>query len=107
MSSINPAGWNERDSQDNALATATRAAVPNKTHVVFGISASFSAATASKLVQIKDDTTVLWEGYITNGEHLPFPRGIKIAEGNACSAELAASGTGAVLGKINLHGATV
>lgn len=102
---LNPAGWVEKDSQTNALATATRAAESNKSHLVFAVSASFSA-TASALLQIKDDTTVIWEGYVYDKEHVTFPRGLKIEEGSACSAELSAGGA-AIVGKVNIHGASL
>lgn len=107
MAGINPAGWNESDSKDNTIATATRAAVASKSHIVFAVSASFSATTSAVLLQIKDDTTVIWEDYVYDSQPFLFPRGLKIAEGNACSAVLAASGTPAVLGKVNLHGASI
>ncbi len=104
---LNPAGWSEIDSKDNAIATATRAADASKSHIVFAVSASFSATKSAILLQIKDATTVIWEDYVYDSQPFTFPRGLKIAEGNACSAVLAASGTGAVLGKVNLHGASL
>lgn len=106
MNSIHPAGWIEIDSQDNSLATATRAAEPGKNHIIYSVDASFSAATAFKLLQIKEATTVIWEGYVSDSREVTFPRGLKITEGVVCSAELAASGTAAVIGKVNLHGAS-
>ena len=96
-------GWVENDGQTNAIATATHAAKVRENHVVMSVSASFSAS-ATKLLQIKDGSTVVWEGYVYNSEHVPFPNGIEISQGSACSAVLAASGTGGVIGKINLTG---
>ncbi|KKL97624.1 hypothetical protein LCGC14_1832630 [marine sediment metagenome] len=96
-------GWIEQDSQDDAIATATHAAKTRENHVVMSVSASFSTST-TKLLQIKDDTTVVWEGYVYSSENIPFPNGIEITQGKACSAVLAASGTGGVIGKVNLTG---
>lgn len=96
-------GWVENDSQDDAIATATHAAKSRENHVVMSVSASSSAAKII-LLQIKDDTTVVWEGYVHNSFHASFPNGIEITQGNACSAVLAASGTGGTVGKVNFTG---
>lgn len=99
------AGWIETDSQDNAAATAAHAAATGKQHIIYGVSASFSA-TATKLLQIKDGSTVVWEGYVYDKTDLTFPQGIAATQGNAVSAVLAASGAGGTIGKVNLHGET-
>lgn len=98
-------GWNAKDSKDNAAATATKAAETGKQHIVYSVSASFSA-TATKLLQILDGVTVVWEGYVYDKEKIPFPKGLSISKSAACSALLAASGTGGIIGKVNLHGVT-
>lgn len=97
-------GWVESDSQDNALATATKAAETSKTHVITGVYASYSAAVTG-LLQIKDDTTVIFEQYVVNATEIPL--NITATQGNAVSAELAASGTLGQIGKVNLTGYTV
>jgi len=97
-------GWVATDSKDNALATASKAAATDKTHVLTGVFASFSAA-ITKLLQIKDGSTVIAEHYIVNAEFIPL--NIKGTAGNAVSAELAASGTGGTIGKVNITGFTV
>ncbi|CAM4098124.1 hypothetical protein L1N85_10695 [Paenibacillus alkaliterrae] len=102
--SIIPA-WRASGSADNALATATKAAVTGKRHYITGVSASFGAA-AIKLLQIKDGAAVIWEDYVHNGFQIVFSQPLAITSGNAVSAELAASGTAAVLGKVNLTGFT-
>lgn len=100
------ATWYAKDSQDNALATATKAAVANQKHVITHVSASFSAA-ATKLLQIKHGTTVVWEGYVVNSLVVDLTSAFPAAGTNtAVSAELAASGTASVLGKVNLAGYT-
>lgn len=99
-------GWVAKDSQDNALATASKAAGgAGVYHYVTGVYASFSAA-ATKLLQIKDGTTVIWEGYVVNSRDVVFGSPIRIAANAACSAELAASGTVGVVGKVNITGFT-
>lgn len=97
--------WQETDSQDNAAATATHAAETGKRHVITAVSASFSAS-STKLLQIKDDTTVIWEAYVENHEHLTFPTGLLATAGNAVSAVLAASGGAGTIGKVNIAGYT-
>ena len=98
-------GWVVTASQDNAEATATKAAVSGKSHVVRSVDAGFSGA-ATKLLQIKDGTTVVWSGPVYSSREVVFPNGLTITKGNACSAVLAASGTGGVTGYVNLHGTT-
>jgi hypothetical protein len=100
-------GWIEKASADNATATATHAAPTDdsKQHVITSVSASF-ATTRAKLLQLKDGTTVIWEGYVYDKDHITFPEGgVGITVGAACSAVLAASGSG--LGKVNLTGITI
>lgn len=97
--------WTVTGSADNAVATATRAAVSGKKHYITGVTASFSG-TATKLLQVKDGTTVIWEDYVVNGYQMKFPQPIEATSGNAVSAELAASGTAGIIGKVNLTGFT-
>ncbi|MEW6183847.1 MAG: hypothetical protein AB1500_11875 [Bacillota bacterium] len=98
--------WVAADSKDNAEATATKAAVTGAVHFVSHVSASFSGA-ATKLLQIKDDVTIIFERYIVNAETVNFSVPLKITSGKAVSAVLAASGTAGVIGKVNLAGFTV
>lgn len=90
-------------SQDNALATATQAAVTDKRHVITHISGAYSVALIG-LIQVKDATTVIWESYVHN--QLDVALEIEGTKGNAVSVELAASGTGGQLGKVNIAGYT-
>jgi hypothetical protein len=101
------AAWTASDSQDNATATATKAApAATASHYITGAMASYSA-TKTLLLQIKDDTTVIAEYYIYNASHLNFAKPLKITAGKACSAVLTASGTGGTLGKVTLTGYTI
>lgn len=98
-------GWVEKDSKDNAAATATRAAETGKIHYITGVFASYSAA-KTLLLQIKDGSTVIAEQYVVNSEAITFPTPIRATKGNAVSAVLAASGTDGTIGKVNLTGFT-
>jgi len=100
------AGWVATDSQDNATATATKAAVTGRHHIVYSADASFSVTATIQILQIKDGTTVIWEGYVHSSREVVFPGGISTSIGAAASAVLAASGTGGTIGKVNLHGTT-
>ena len=94
-------GWSETASDTNAETTATKAANPNRQHIIYAVSASFST-TVTALLQIKDGSTVIWQDYVYDKVLLEFPRGLSITRGNAASAVLAASG--GPVQKVNLHG---
>lgn len=96
-----------RASADNALGTATKAAVTNKTHIVYGVSAGFTNAAVGKLLTIKDGATIVFSTFVHSAAAITFPRGLAMTQGAACSAELAASGTAGQLGDVCLHGVTV
>lgn len=106
MSRFDQPGWVETDSADNGIATATKAAVAGSQYVIYSVTASFTSTTA-KLLQVKDGSTVIYEEVIYDGGNIPFPKGIAITPGNAVSAVLAASGAGANIGYVNIHGNTV
>lgn len=97
--------WCVTASADNALATATKAAAADKAHYISGIAAGYSAAKVG-LLQVKDGAEVIFEHYVDTAFDLSFPAPLKSTRGNAISAELAASGTAGVLGKVNLVGFT-
>lgn len=92
-------------SADNATAIASRAAEVGKSHYIAGVYASYGAAKTG-LLQIKDGAAVVFEQYVYDKEVIVFTRPVKATLGNAVSAELAASGTAGVLGKVNLSGYT-
>jgi hypothetical protein len=99
-----PGEWAEKASADNALAIASKAAEVDKTHIITGAHASYSGSVTG-LLQIKDGVTVIFEQYVVNSEVIPL--NIETTSGNAVSAELAASGTLGVIGKVNLTGYTL
>ena len=93
--------WSENASADNAIATATHAAVTGKQYRITNIQASFSTApTAPALIQVKDGTTVIWTTYVHNDFSHVFDPPIPGSRGAAVSAELSA-GSGASAVAIN------
>jgi hypothetical protein len=94
-----------KDSKDNAEATAAASAgAANQRYYITGVDASFTTLDTVKLLQLKDGTTVIWEGYVHTSLSLNFPSPIQGSFATAFSAVLAASGTGGNLGKVNLRG---
>jgi hypothetical protein len=103
-------GWNVRASASNGIATAAKGGDANKQHVVYSVSASFSAApSAPVLCQIVDPdvspNTVLWEDYVSAPVVAAFPAGITVPVGHNVEAILGAGGS-TIVGKVNLHGAS-
>lgn len=101
----NPSTVLAKDSKDNAEATATATAgEANQRYHITGVDASFTTLDTVKLLQLKDGTTVIWEGYVHTSLSLSFPSPLIGSLATAFSAVLAASGTAANLGKVNLRG---
>ncbi len=103
-------GWSVTASKTNAPAVAEKAGVAQRQHVIYGISASFSAAPAGPvLLQIIDPdlspNTVLWEDYVSTPIDRTFPAGICALIGHGIEVVLGAGGS-AVVGKANIHGNT-
>lgn len=97
--------WSEKASADDAAATATHAAVVGKQYRITHIQASFSTnPVAPALLQIKDGTTVIWEGYVALSEGIAVQVALNGSPGALMSAALAAHGTGGQLGKVNIQG---
>ncbi len=92
---------------DNAVATATVAAIAGMTHYILGVSADFDiAVSAIVTITILQGSTalVVYEWDFTNGAfHFAFPTTMKGVVGGAVSATLAASGTGGTSGRITLY----
>jgi len=94
-----------KDSKDNAVATATAtAATDGSRYHITGIDASYSVSSTTGLLQLKDDTTVIWEGYVHGSLSINLPSALIGTANKSFSAVLAASGTGGTLGKVNLRG---
>lgn len=101
------AEWTESDSKDNATATATHALEAGARHCITKVIASFGAAAAGKLLQIKKGAVVAAEYFIHNADEIDFSDSpLRGNAGEAVSAVLVASGTGGVLGKVTMFGYT-
>lgn len=97
--------WVAKDSQLNALATATKAALAGRRHIVTAIIASYSGPKTGVVTLYHGATPVL-EHYIINADVVEIPDGLRNPAANqAVSAELEAGGSG-VTGKVNLLGYT-
>jgi hypothetical protein len=94
-----------KDSQDNVIATATASAGQNQSrYIITGVDASYSVASTSGLLQLKDGGTVVHEQYVHGSLEITFPSAIIGSKNTDFSAVLAASGTAGQVGKVNLRG---
>jgi len=98
-------GWIEKASGDNAVITATKAAVVSKSHYISAILAGYTKE-ATGLLTIKDGTTIKAEYPVYNSDIIVLPVPIKCTAGNAVSVTLTASGASGNIGKLNLVGFT-
>jgi monoamine oxidase len=91
-------------SANNSTATATLAAggAGARIHLTH-VSAGFPSA-VTKLLTIKRGTTVIMTIPVVTGTHIQFDPPLQGNAAEAMSAELEASGTGGVLGYVNLAG---
>lgn len=92
---------------DNATAAATVAAANGVTHVALGLHADYSAAPAAgyKTITLKKGATTImvFRHDFALGEFvMPLPAGVRGDHDGAISAELQASGTGGVTGRVAL-----
>lgn len=92
---------------DNATATATVAATLAVRHIALGLHADYSAAPAAgfKTITLKkgSSTIVIFRHDFTQGAFvMPLPVGLGGDSNQAISAELQASGTAAVTGRVAL-----
>ena len=96
--------WINKDSKDNALATATVAADAKKTHFVHAIRASFNDPAISGTLTIKQGATVLNELDVHGSRDIDFVQPMPFKMGVAVSATLSASGTAGKIGKVSVEG---
>ena len=101
--------WSDTDQQDNALATATKAAPGSAGlhHHITAIEGGYSGTISGKTLTLKSGGNVLkrWRVYDTLA--LVFPSPIRCNAGEAATLELEASGTGGTLGDVGFSGYTV
>lgn len=102
-----PDGWVAKGNATNAVATATKAAVPNAKHIVRGVTAGWvGTVTGTPLLTIKIGATAVFEWPCPQaGRNHAFFAGIPGAVNQAVSAELAAGGAG-IVGYVTLDGET-
>ena len=104
--------WTEKSPNggtDNALATATRAAVAGQRQCITYVVAGYTGdAAAGKVLTIYDGATVKLEvPFLTNPVIVALPGGSPLLRGTkagAVSATLEASGTAGVKGYVNIGG---
>lgn len=104
-------GWSVTASKGSAPVIAEKVGVVTKQHVIYGVSASFSAApSAPVLIQIVlpdvSPNTVLWQDYIAvgNAYERTFPAGLCAPPGQ--SVEIIMGTNGSLTGIVNMHGNT-
>lgn len=105
----------ESGAADNALATATATAILAARHFIRGLGVTWSAAptAAYKTIQVKFGTTVILNIIFDplkdgeSGRMIPLPSVIHGDFNQAVSAELSASGTGGVTGRVQLFVASI
>jgi hypothetical protein len=105
-----PTQWTVVDSQTNATATATQAAVAGKQHFITGISFSMSAAPAAAVaVQVRQGTTVLDQFQIPAAAQAPlihnYTPPLAITPGQSANITVGALGSG-VVGTVVVKGKT-
>lgn len=99
--------WVELDTQDNAAATATRAAPSGGiSHYVTSVSGSYSASVAGATLILSEGSTEIARWHVYDAFGLVFPSPIYIAPGNAVNLELAASGGAGNNGSVVMTGYT-
>ena len=102
------AQWSATDTQVNAIATATRAAVTNRQHYVTSLSFSANGAVAAATTcELRSGSTVLARFQVPAAAFAPVPINfdapIACARGEAASLVLGALGA-SISGSVNLHG---
>lgn len=107
----NTARWAATDSQENGIATATKAAAAGIVHCITGFSFSANAAPATVLtVQVKDGTTVLDQYRLPAEVMAPlvvnYNYPIECTSGNAASVTVGAAG-GGVVTAVSLRGFSI
>ena len=91
-------------SADNAAATITLAApAAGVAHYVWGIVAGFAGGAATKLLTVKDDTTVKENVPVVNMFGVSRHKPLKITDAKALEVSMAASGTAGVIGYVTLQ----
>lgn len=108
MSAVPYHSWVSEDSQDNAAATATKAAPGSGiAHYITSISAGFSGSVSGATLHLKEGSTVLGRWRVYDSLTLSFSSPIKLTPGTVANLELAASGTPGTVGDVTMSGFTL
>lgn len=102
---MKPNEWIESANADNSAATATKAAAANKRHTASVVIASYSSSSTSGLLTITytiGGTSTTITHYVHGADVIPLE--LRGDINTLISASLAASGTGGVIGRVNLTG---
>jgi hypothetical protein len=104
---MKPTEWVASANADNSAATATKSAVADKRHTAAVVVASYSTASTSGLLTITytiGATSTTVTHYVHGADVIPLE--LRGDINTLVSAGLAASGTGGVVGRVNLIGHT-
>lgn len=100
--------WVSQATQDNAAATATKAAPEGGiSHYITSVSGGFSATKSGITLILKEGTTELARWYVYDEKTITFASPIKLSPGTVANLELAASGTLSTIGTAVMTGYTV
>lgn len=93
-------------SADNAIATATAAAIANQAHLILGVEAHYDAAVSLfKTITVSyNGESIVHRWDFSNGPFIfNYPIALKGADGATVTAALEASGTGGTEGSVILY----
>lgn len=94
-----------KDSQNNAIATATApAGTANQRYYLSGYEFSYSVTGTAGILQILDGAVVIFEHYVASRQFINFIQPLMLTPGNSVSIVLSASGTAGVIGNVDLRG---
>lgn len=102
-----PTEWRETANADNSAATATKTAAAGKRHTLAVVSASYSSSSTTGLLTITvtlNATSSTITHYVHGADVIPLE--IRGDVNTSVAASLAASGTGGVVGRVNIIGHT-
>lgn len=106
------AGWSVSSGVSGAggQATAEKAGISGKQHVVSGISMSFNGTPGTPVYAVLADpdltpNAVYWEGWVAQSRDVTFPDGVAVSPGAGVS--LTVNGSGSLTPVCTIHGVTL
>lgn len=100
------AEWGATANQDNAVATATRAAVAGSRHYAVAVLVGFTDPAATGTYRLTVGGAAVLEGVVHGSAIVALPAPYGATEGSALAAQLDASGAPGTLGYVTLLGFT-